>query len=125
MAINPLSGTGNQTQPIPTLPTPQNTSRTQIPGATVAPSSGTTANAQTNSPQSTAEIQQAVDKIQDSVDKLAQNLQFSIDNDTGKTIIKVMDAHTQEVIRQIPTEEAVSIARTLDKVQGLLFNDKA
>jgi len=52
-------------------------------------------------------------------------LQFSIDEDTGKTIIKVMDVHTEEVIRQIPTEEAVKIARTLDKVQGLLFNGKA
>ncbi len=42
-----------------------------------------------------------------------------------KIIIKVMDARTDEVIRQFPTEEAIEIARTLDKVQGLLFNDKA
>ena len=53
------------------------------------------------------------------------NLRFSIDEDTGKTIIKVVDTHTDEVIRQFPTEQAIEIARTLDKVQGLLFNDKA
>ncbi|HQV89775.1 MAG TPA: flagellar protein FlaG [Nitrosomonas sp.] len=50
---------------------------------------------------------------------------MSVDQDTGKTVVKVMDIHTDEVIRQIPTEEAISIARTLDKVQGLLLNDKA
>ncbi len=76
-------------------------------------------------PESAEQVKQAVQKIQGSVDNLAQNLRFSVDEDTGKTIIKVVDAHTDELIRQIPTEEAVEIARTLDKVQGLLFNGKA
>lgn len=75
--------------------------------------------------ESAEQVKQAVQKIQGTVNNLAQNLQFSIDEDTGKTIIKVMDVQTEEVIRQIPTEEAVEIARTLDKVQGLLFNGKA
>lgn len=71
------------------------------------------------------QVQQAVEKIQQTTEELAHNLQFSIDKDTGITVIKVMDSQTQEVIRQIPTEEAVSLARTLDKVKGLLFSDKA
>lgn len=78
-----------------------------------------------NKPESEEQVKQAVQKIQGVVDNLAHNLRFSIDEDTGKTIIKVMDARTDEVIRQFPTEEAIEIARTLDKVQGLLFNDKA
>ena len=71
------------------------------------------------------EIQQAVDKIQNFTDKAVKNLKFSIDEDTGKTIVKVQDSETLEIIRQFPSEEAISIARSLDKVQGLLFNDKA
>lgn len=72
------------------------------------------------------QMREAAEKIQNTVDNLAQkNLRFSIDEDTGKTIIKVVDAHTDELIRQIPSEEAVEIARTLDKVQGLLFSGKA
>ena len=78
-----------------------------------------------NKPESDEQIRQAVQDIQGAVDNLAHNLRFSIDEDTGKTIIKVVDAHTDEIIRQFPTEEAIEIARTLDKVQGLLFNDKA
>lgn len=78
------------------------------------------------SAESKKQIREAAEKIQNAVDNLAQkNLRFSIDEDTGQTIIKVVDAHTDELIRQIPSEKAVEIARSLDKAQGLLFNDKA
>ena len=76
-------------------------------------------------PVSDEKVQQAVDQIQNFTDKAARNLKFTIDSDTGKTVVKVLDSQTQEVIRQFPSEEAISIARTLDKVQGLLFSDKA
>ena len=76
-------------------------------------------------PVSDENVQKAVDQIQNFTDKVARNLKFSIDEDTGKTVVKLLDTQTQEVIRQFPTEEAISIARTLDKVQGLLFSDKA
>ncbi len=74
---------------------------------------------------SSDQVQQAVTQIKQVAEKLAQNLHFSIDDDTGITVVKITDSSTQEVIRQIPTEEAVSIAKTLDKVQGLLFSEKA
>ena len=40
---------------------------------------------------------------------------------TGKTIIKVVDTATDTVIRQIPSEEAIAIAKSIDKMQGLLI----
>lgn len=71
------------------------------------------------------EIRDAVNQIQHFTQTLAPNLQFSIDEETGKTVVKIMDAQTQEVIRQFPSEEAISIARALGKIEGLLFHDKA
>ena len=71
------------------------------------------------------EIRSAVNQIQHFTQTLAPNLQFSIDEETGKTVVKIMDAQTQEVIRQFPSEEAISIARALGKIEGLLFHDKA
>ena len=68
------------------------------------------------------QVQQAVEQIQRVVPRVAQNLQFTVDKETGKTIIRVVDSRTEEVIRQIPTEEILSIARALDRMQGLLFN---
>ena len=71
------------------------------------------------------DVKEAVNQIQHFTETLAPNLQFSIDEETGKTVVKIMDAQTQEVIRQFPSEEAISIARALGKIEGLLFHDKA
>ncbi|SFD90622.1 flagellar protein FlaG [Nitrosomonas sp. Nm166] len=123
MSINQLNGTDAFLMPSATVSGTQKTSMPDTdvistPASTIRPKIG-------NKPESEEQIKQAVQRIQEAVNNLAHNLHFSIDEDTGRTVIKVMDAHTEEVIRQIPTEEAIEIARTLDKVQGLLFSDKA
>lgn len=71
------------------------------------------------------QVENAVQQIEQFTRTLSQNLKFSIDEDTGKTVVKIVDAQTQEVIRQMPSEEALSIARTLGKIQGVLFNGQA
>lgn len=71
------------------------------------------------------QVREAVSQIEQFTQTLSQNLKFSIDEDTGKTVVKIVDIQTQEVIRQIPSEEAITIARTLGKIQGLLFNGQA
>ncbi|MBA3756254.1 MAG: flagellar protein FlaG [Nitrosomonas sp.] len=123
MSINLLNGTSAFPRPSAAISATQNlsVSNTEIPPTPIS----TAHSKASNKPESEEQVKQAIQKIQGAVDNLAHNLRFSIDEDTGRTIIKVMDAHTEEVIRQIPTEEAIEIARTLDKVQGLLFNDKA
>lgn len=51
-------------------------------------------------------------------------LHFSVDKDSGRTVIKVMDLATQKVIRQIPNEEALNVARKLDDgIDPGLFNE--
>jgi len=123
MAINSISdAASNAMQPMLTLPAAHNTQAVNNRPAAIE-QNNLTKSAQ--SEQSAAHIEQAVEKIQETVNSLSQNLKFSIDEDTGKTVIKVMDVQTDEVIRQIPSQEAITIARTLDKVQGLLLNDKA
>lgn len=75
---------------------------------------------------STEQVKQAVEEVQNAVQSVAQNLQFSVDKDTGQTIIKVMDASTNEVIRQIPAQEILTIAKAIDQMQqGLLLRQKA
>lgn len=71
------------------------------------------------------QLQKAVDEIEKFAQAVSQNLKFSIDEDTGKTVIKVMDAETNELVRQIPSEEVIDIARSLNKIHGTLFNDRA
>jgi flagellar protein FlaG len=52
-------------------------------------------------------------------------LAFSIDEDTERTVVRVTDANTGDLIRQIPTEEALAISKSLDKLQGLLIKQQA
>jgi flagellar protein FlaG len=57
--------------------------------------------------------------------KSPNSLSFAIDDSTGKTVIRISDAQTGEMIRQIPSEEMLEIARSLDKLQGLLLQQQA
>lgn len=73
----------------------------------------------------TQDLDKAVADLNDFAGSAAQAVRFSIDEDSGRTLVTVVDSQTQEVLRQIPTKEALSIARSLDKMQGLLIRDKA
>jgi flagellar protein FlaG len=111
MTIQQLSGLGAIPQTTPAAPTPR-----EAPAETPA--------ASTPLPRP-EQVQQALEQIQRVVAPVAQNLQFSIDKGTGKTVVRVVDSETNEVVRQFPTEEILSIARALDRMQGLLINGKA
>ncbi len=54
------------------------------------------------------------------VNGLGMGLEFSVDKDTGVTIIKVLDVETGEVVRQIPPEEVVAFMRQFEKNGPLL-----
>jgi flagellar protein FlaG len=69
-----------------------------------------------------AQVQQAVETLKQLVEAKAPNsLAFSIDDSTGKTIVRITDAKTGEMVRQIPSEEMLEIARSLDRMQGMLL----
>jgi len=71
------------------------------------------------------EVKEAVANINKSLQTLSQDLVFSVDSDSNRTIVKVVDQKTKEVIRQIPTPEALEISKALDTVQGLLIKQTA
>ena len=75
---------------------------------------------QANRQPSESEIQEAIDEVRRVIEPVARNLRFSVDDDTNLTLIKVVDSATDEVIRQIPSEEMVAIAKAIDKLQGML-----
>ena len=48
-----------------------------------------------------------------------------MDPDTHQTVVRIRDLQTKEVIRQIPSEDALAIARTIEKCQGVILRRKA
>lgn len=74
-----------------------------------------------------AQIQSAVDNINRAMRQSNADVEFSIDKDTNQTVIKVIETTTGQVIRQFPSEEVLSIARSIDHMQqrGLLLKQEA
>ena len=69
-------------------------------------------------------IDQAVDKVSDALKVVARSLQFSIDEDTGHTVVRITDSATKEVIRQMPSKEFLEISKAVDKLQGLFIKQE-
>jgi flagellar protein FlaG len=72
-----------------------------------------------------SEVKQAVESLNKAVLSLNHSLQFSVDSDTKIDVVKVIDVNSKEVVRQIPSAEVISIAKAIDKLQGMLIKDKA
>ncbi|GGI16376.1 flagella locus protein FlaG [Oxalicibacterium faecigallinarum] len=70
-------------------------------------------------------VGEALQSINNALQSMSSNLQFSVDQESQRTIVKVVDQETKEVIRQMPTEEALEISKALDKLQGLLIKSQA
>lgn len=71
------------------------------------------------------ELEDAVKATNEFVNPINNSITFSLDDDTGVTVVKVIDVATKEVIRQFPSEEMLSISKAIDKVKGLLVQQKA
>ena len=71
------------------------------------------------------DVQAVVDKLNEFMHNGQRNLSFSVDKDTEDMVVKVMDTQTKEVIRQFPSEETLKLAKHLEGMLGLIFNDKA
>jgi flagellar protein FlaG len=97
-----------------------------------APSTATTtAAAVPATQQSTApvtneeQLTQLVKEINKTLASMQQGIEFSIDPDSHRTIIRVVDQQTNELIKQIPSKEALQIAESLGKLQGVFIKQTA
>jgi|APDOM4702015023_1054809.scaffolds.fasta_scaffold104206_1 flagellar protein FlaG len=54
----------------------------------------------------------------------AGNIEFQIDEQSGRTVMRLVDKETGSVLRQLPSEEMLALARALDKLSGLVIKLK-
>lgn len=83
-----------------------------------APQDTTTAQKVTPDP---AQLKEAVSKLNDYTQSISRRLSFSIEESTGRTVIKVYDAETDELIRQIPPEETLRLVDVIGEHGNNLF----
>jgi len=60
------------------------------------------------------QMKAAVAQLNRMLKSTQNNLQFELDQDTGKTVVRIVDAETNEIIRQFPSEEVLKLARLLE-----------
>ena len=71
------------------------------------------------------QLSAAVKNVQEYIRPYNNGLEFSVNSDTHQFVVKIIDTETKEVIRQIPSEEMIAIAKALDTLQGLFVKQKA
>jgi flagellar protein FlaG len=94
--------------------------------ATAPPESAAATPAKSDPKANRETLQKAVDHANQTLRSLSSNeLQFSIDKETGVQVVKLTDKATGEVIRQIPSEEMLQIAKSIDAMRGSLVSQEA
>ena len=68
------------------------------------------------------EVKRAAQEINQALASLNDHLQFSVDDATNSTVVKLIDGNTGEVLRQIPAEEILRLRAYYKDHQGLLVN---
>ena len=70
-------------------------------------------------------VRQAVAAINRAAKALNNSVQLSLDSGSGRAVVRVIDSETGQLIRQIPSEEALELRRALDRIAGLLIHRTA
>lgn len=98
-----------------------NRSETQA-GGKVLPKSGQKAPAATAPAPTRQQVEQAVQQIQSYLSDTQRQLQFQVDSASGRTIVRVVNSETNELIRQIPSEEMLTLARAIQTSGGSVIS---
>ena len=67
-------------------------------------------------------LQQAVERMNTKMVDGGRGLAFRVDPDLGRPVVTVTNKETGEVIRQIPNEVVIQMARSIEDAKGLLLN---
>jgi len=70
------------------------------------------------------QVDQIVEDLNVKVQDIRRELHFSVNAESGQTIISVVDSETQKVIRQIPPEEVVALAEHFEQHSGIFMSAK-
>ncbi|MCO8163418.1 flagellar protein FlaG [Pseudomonas sp. 21LCFQ010] len=70
-------------------------------------------------------VKAAAAEIQKFLHTIQRNLEFSVDEDSGRVVVKVIASDTGLVIRQIPNEEVLKLAESLNEANSTLFSAEA
>jgi flagellar protein FlaG len=118
--------TGSATVELPQVAVPQATGTQGANTQAAGTQASSTQAAQQASQPTNAQLQSAVEKVNQAMLQANTGVEFSIDQDSNKTLVKVVDTKTGDTIKQFPSKEMIAISQSIDQFQkGLLLRQKA
>ncbi|WP_339844745.1 flagellar protein FlaG [uncultured Halopseudomonas sp.] len=81
--------------------------------------------AETNAEPDRETLEAAVSDMQNFVQSVQRDINFNVDDSSGRVVINVTEATSGDVIRQIPSEEALRLSENLSEIRSLLFKAEA
>jgi flagellar protein FlaG len=122
----PVASHGNAGSPGLAVSAPQADGANAVSQRAVADTQAVQVPNAKNEQPTNAQIKNAVDKANQAMQEANTGVEFSIDTDSRKTLIKVVDTRTGETIKQFPSKEMIAISQSIDQFQkGLLLRQKA
>ena len=71
------------------------------------------------------ELEEAVKRLSDAIEQTPTATKITVDKELDRFIVQVTDKQTGEVVREIPGEAILKIARNIENLKGLLYDNKA
>jgi len=75
-------------------------------------------------PLTAQQLDKVAQQLQDFVGDMNRGLQFSVDKNSGRDVIKVVDKESGDLIKQYPSEEVLSLVAKLSEAAGALIDEK-
>lgn len=118
MAVTPLAPATFAPAPIAAVPIVADPSVTVAPPAASTNSSGTDSATSEQSNSQKLPLDKALDEINEQMKAWSTKLQFEVDPDVHQVVVSVVDAKSGDVIRTIPSEAVLKIAKMIVNMQG-------
>jgi flagellar protein FlaG len=71
------------------------------------------------------QVEQAAARVTEVLRGTTSRLEIEIDPDLHKAVVKIRNGESGEIIRQIPAQELLDLAKYLDAPHGLLIRERA
>lgn len=83
---------------------------------------GTEGNSSQNQQLEREQLEKVAQQLQDFMGEMNRSLQFQVDEDSGRDVIKILDKTSGDVIKQYPSEEVLSLVSKLSESAGILID---
>jgi len=119
-SVGPVTAVDSPGSKGPRQPANSNASAAATPARSAAPDPGASA-------ATLAQVKAAVASANQQLDQSNRELTFVFDDKVGRMLVKIVDKRTNTVVRQVPSEDMLAMARALSstQTQGALLKSKA